>query len=106
MCDNYGRSWECSDASPEAAYYTPQQLVQNQLGLEYLWKPSDQVSWRLRYLPGYGHEEGKGGRFVNAVHTDILIRNVLPFDVRSALDFQQTPTYQMFRFLLMFEKSF
>jgi len=88
------------------AYYTPQELIQNQLGLEYLWRPSDDFSWRLRYLPGYGIEQGQDGRLVHALHTDVTIRNVLPVEVRPAIDFQQTPNYQMFRFLLMLEKSF
>ena len=88
-------------------YYTPQQLIQNQLGLEYLGRPSDHVHWRLRYLPGYGIEQGKDGRFVHAVHADVLFRDVVfRLDVRPSLDFQQTPTYQMFRATLTLERSF
>jgi hypothetical protein len=93
-------------ANEEPGYYTPQQLVQNQVGLEYLWKPSDDFAWRFRYLPGYGFEQGGDGRFVHALHTDLLIRDVLTLDVRPVLDYQQTPTYNLFRFLLLFERSF
>jgi tetratricopeptide (TPR) repeat protein/peptidoglycan/xylan/chitin deacetylase (PgdA/CDA1 family) len=87
-------------------YYTPQQLVQNQLGLDYVGRPTDHISWRVRYLPGYGIEQGKGGRFVHAVHADILFRDVLTLDIRPSMDFQQTPTYQMFRATLTLERSF
>jgi hypothetical protein len=93
-------------ALERSAYSTPQQLIQNQVGLEYLWKVSGNLSWRFRYLPGYGIEQGKAGRLVHALHTDMLLRNLLTLDVRPSLDYQQTPTYQMFRFLLMVEKSF
>jgi hypothetical protein len=88
------------------AYYSPQALVQNQLGLGYRWTPSPRITWRLQYLPGYGYERNEDGRWVQAVHTDLLLRNAGPFDLRPSFDYQQTPTYHMWRALLTLEHAF
>lgn len=95
------------DASEyRSAYYTPQALIQNQLGFGYSWEPFRRAVWRLRYLPGYGYEDNGGGRFVHALHTDLSLRTLLDILVQPALDFQQTPTYHMFRATLTLQKRF
>jgi len=88
------------------AYYTPQELIQNQVGAEYLWRPTDHLAWRFRYLIGYGHEMGEGGRIVHAAHTGVLFRNVGGLNIRPSLDYQQTPAYQMFRVMLTVDWNF
>ena len=89
-----------------AAYYTPRQLVQNQIGVEYRWRPSQRVTGRIRYLLGYGDERDQPGRIVHAAHVDLLFRNVGGLNLRPSIDFQQTPTYQMFRAALTADWKF
>ncbi len=88
------------------AYYTPQELVQNQVGAEYLWQPCDRFAGRLRYLIGYGQETARGGQVVHAIHADLHLRKVLGLNLRPSLDYQQTPSYRMFRALLQLDWRF
>jgi tetratricopeptide (TPR) repeat protein len=82
------------DASRESeAYYSPQNLRQGHLGVS--WQPDLGLALkpRLRYLPGYGVEDGEDSRIVHGVDLDVRWRLGERSELRPAASYLRTPSY-------------
>ncbi|MCE9615550.1 MAG: tetratricopeptide repeat protein [Lentisphaerae bacterium] len=75
------------------AYYTPRNLRLGRLGLQYDIDLAPGGRLRLRYLPGYGVEEGEDARVVQAGSAELTWPIKPGLDLRPAANFQRTPTY-------------
>jgi hypothetical protein len=73
-------------------YYSPQQLHQHQLGLEY----TPGASWfqpSIAYMPGVGRERGIDRQFIQDVQVSFLIRLGLRTVIQPFWSYLETPTY-------------
>jgi hypothetical protein len=74
-------------------YYSPQQLVQHQLGIDY----DPKAGWiqpSIRYLPGIGQENGTGYEFIQDIEAALLFRFNDYITIQPIYDLTTTPTYR------------
>lgn len=87
-------------------YYSPQGLMLHQLGVHYqtlLWKG---LELSVRYLPGYGNEQGSDPRFVQSLQIDTPFRWRDTLWLRPMLFFSRTPTFESNKVGVMMEFRF
>jgi hypothetical protein len=80
-----------NNVSPD--YYSPQRLIQHQLGVDYTSK----VGWiqpSVRYLPGIGQEKGTDQQFVQDVEAAISFQFNDYISLQPVYDLTKTPTYR------------
>ena len=73
-------------------YYTPRNLRLHRFGV-HCDAPMSGGRLRLRYLPGYGIEDGGESRLVHAGNADVSWELKPGLILRPAAQFQRTPTY-------------
>jgi peptidoglycan/xylan/chitin deacetylase (PgdA/CDA1 family) len=82
------------DALEESeAYYSPRNLRQGSLGLAWSAEPRPGLKTRLRYLPGYGVEDGSDARIVHSLDFDARLRLGPQSELRPILNYYLTPSY-------------
>jgi tetratricopeptide (TPR) repeat protein/peptidoglycan/xylan/chitin deacetylase (PgdA/CDA1 family) len=75
-------------------YYSPQHLVEHQLGLEIPWRISSDTSLTLQYFPGYGKETGSSGSFVQNADIFFLSQWHGRNFIEVSFDWGETPTFR------------
>jgi tetratricopeptide (TPR) repeat protein/peptidoglycan/xylan/chitin deacetylase (PgdA/CDA1 family) len=86
-------------------YYTPNNLRQHQLGLQYAprWKRFQPF---IRYLPGYGQETGVTSGFIQEVEVGLPIKPGERTSIGPYAGYVKTPTYHRSSISLIFSHQF
>ncbi len=87
-------------------YYSPESLLENNLGLSHAFRVRGPYLLTLSYLPGIGKETKKDSRFVQNAKADLFCRWGNHTDLKLGYTYNQNPSYHSNEVKLSFDHRF